>query len=81
MAYCPPTAQNILTAENICSLTTFITPTLTPPDPLRSKTTGKDSPSFNLTVLTIGFFQLVTRALALAIKAIGATLKYIKSVT
>ena len=82
MAHRPLTARNILTAENFCSLITFITPTLTPPDPLNSLlTTGKNPPSLNFTVLTMGFFQLATRAQALAMKAMGATLKYIKDIT
>src|SRR5207248_9287755 len=48
---------------------------------MRSKVAGKDSPSLNITLLTMIFYQLATRAQALAIKAMGATLEHIQHIT
>ena len=42
---------------------------------------GKSLPSLNLTLLTMVFYQIATRAQALAIKAMGATLQQIQNVT
>jgi len=48
---------------------------------MRSKVAGKDSSSLNITLLTMIFYQLIIRAQALAMKAMGATLEYIQCIT
>ena len=48
---------------------------------MRSKVAGKDSSSLNITLLTMVFYQLATRAQALAMKAMGATLEHIQRIT
>ena len=60
----------------------FITlvPTLLEPS-MHSKVTDKDSSSLNITLLTMVFYQLTTRAQALAMKAMGATLEHIQHIT
>ena len=48
---------------------------------MRSKVAGKDSSSLNITLLTMIFYQLIIRAQALAMKAMGATLEHIERIT
>ena len=48
---------------------------------ISSKTACKNHQSSNFTVLTMGFYQLATKAQALAMKAMGATLERIQKIT